>query len=65
VDIVEDFANDVKRRNQVGAAVAYKQSDGFAYLGSDGVVASECTHFSVKNDVLSVFIYSFLHIKGL
>ena len=62
---VEDFADNVERRYQVGTTVTYEDTYFFASLGFQGIVTGNRTYMTVKYDVFRLLFDGFVHIEVL
>ena len=65
IDGVENLANHVEGRHQIGAAVAHKQAHGFAHFGLQCLVAAHGADMAVKHHIIGLFFHRFFHIKRL
>src|SRR3546814_6947901 len=64
-DLVEDLADDVEARHQVGAAVAHVQAHVLAGVGGERVVAGERPFAAVEQHVGRVLVHALLHVETL
>src|SRR5205823_4563729 len=51
IDPIEDLADNMERRHQIGPAIAHEQTHGFSHSGLEGVITDQGIHGAIEHHI--------------